>query len=144
MGSVFGHLEAPESVNVAARVSGMIVGTPFVEGSIIKKGDPLFEIDDRPFRPIWIRKLSDQEKAQAQLAIAESNFQRQAEALKGNAVSQQDYDNAKATRDQAHAALGAANAAVELAKLNLEWCRVTSPINGRVSNKMVTVGFSQI
>jgi len=135
-----GHLEAPDSVNVAARVSGLIMETPFVEGSIIKKGDLLFVIDSRPFKADLDSKLADQARTEALLAIAELNLKRQAEALKANAVSQQDYDNAKASRDQAAAALDSAKAAVELSRLNLEWCNVVSPINGRVSNKMVTVG----
>jgi RND family efflux transporter MFP subunit len=135
-----GHLEAPESVSVAARVSGLVMETPFVEGSIVKKGDLLFVIDDRPFKADLESKRADEAKAEAQLAIAELSLKRQAEALKGNAVSQQDYDNAKAARDQAAAVVGGAKAAVELSELNLEWCKVTSPINGRVSNKLVTVG----
>jgi membrane fusion protein, multidrug efflux system len=135
-----GHLEAPDSVNVAARVSGLIMETPFVEGSIIKKGDLLFVIDSRPFKADLDSKLADQARNEALLAIAELNLKRQAEALKANAVSQQDYDNAKASRDQAAAALASAVAAVDLSRLNLEWCNVVSPINGRVSNKMVTVG----
>jgi RND family efflux transporter MFP subunit len=135
-----GHLEAPQSVTVAARVSGMIVDTPFVEGAIIKKGDVLYVIDERPFKSDLDSKVADQQKAQAQLEIAQLNMDRQQQALKANAVSKQDYDNAKAARDQADAALAATKAAVELSRLSLEWCKVTSPIDGRVSNKIVTVG----
>jgi membrane fusion protein, multidrug efflux system len=135
-----GHLEAPESVNVAARVSGLIVATPFTEGAIIKKGDVLFSIDDRPYKADLAAKIADQERSQAQLAIAQTNFDRQVEAIKVHAVSQQDYDTAKAVRDQAAAVLAAAKAAVDLSRLNLEWCQVTSPIDGRVANKIVTVG----
>jgi RND family efflux transporter MFP subunit len=135
-----GYLEAPQSVNVAARVSGLITEEPFVEGSIVKKGDVLFVIDERPFKADLDAKLAEVAKDQAQLAIDELNLQRFAQALQGNAVSQQTYDNAKATRDQDAAVLAGAKAAVELSRLNLEWCKVTSPIDGRVSNKLVTVG----
>ena len=135
-----GYLESPESVNVAARVSGMVVDTPFVEGSIVKKGQLLFVIDERPFKADLDLKIADQEKAEAQLAIAKLNFGRQEKALKSNAVSQQDYDNAKAVMEQAEATLAGAKASVEASRLNVEWCQVTSPINGRVSNRMVTVG----
>jgi RND family efflux transporter MFP subunit len=135
-----GYLEAPQSVNVAARVSGLIMDEPFTEGAIVKKGDVLFVIDDRPFKADLDAKLADQAKDEAQLAIDEVNLQRLIEPLKINAVSQQDFDNAKATRDQAAAVVEGAKAAVELSRLNLEWCKVTSPIEGRVSNKMVTVG----
>ena len=135
-----GYIEAPESVNVMARVSGLIMSTPFNEGAIIKKGDVLFNIDVRPFKADLDVKLADQQKAQAQSEIAETNFEREEEAIKAHAVSQQDYDNAKAARDQANAELASAKAAVELSRLNVEWCQVTSPIDGRVSNKLVTVG----
>ncbi len=135
-----GHLEAPESVNVAARVSGLIVDTPFTEGSIIKKGDLLFVIDDRPFKADLEAKLADQQRAEAQMAIANVTFDRLQGLGKDKAVSQQDVDNAKATVDQADAEVKAAKAAVELSRLNLEWCKVLSPINGRASSKLVTVG----
>ena len=62
-----GHLEAPESVNVVARVSGLIMDTPFVEGAIVKKGDVLFVIDDRPFKADLDAKLADQQKPRRSL-----------------------------------------------------------------------------
>ncbi len=135
-----GHLEAPESVNVAARVSGLIVDTPFAEGAIVKKGDLLFVIDDRPFKADLDAKLADQKKAEAQQTIAKVTFDRLKGLENDKAVSQQDVDNAKANIDQADAVLAGAMAAEESSQLNLEWCKVLSPINGRVSNKLVTVG----
>jgi RND family efflux transporter MFP subunit len=134
-----GHLEAPQSANVAARVSGLIMETPFAEGSIVKKGDVLFVIDDRPFKADLDAKVADQEKAEAQLTIAKLNYERIAPLL-NKAATQQEVDEAKATVDQMAAAVASAKAAVETSRLNLEWCRVLSPIDGRVSNKLVTVG----
>ena len=137
-----GHLQAPEVANVAARVSGLIVEMPFEEGAIVKRGDLLTIIDDRPFKADLDAKIADREKANAALAIAKVTCSRllglQKESI--GAVSQQDVDNAKAVVEQAEAAVASAKAAVELARLNLEWCRVLSPIDGRVSYKMVTVG----
>jgi membrane fusion protein, multidrug efflux system len=135
-----GYLQAPESVNLVARVSGLIMQTPFAEGSIVKKGDLLFVIDDRPFVADLDSKLADQKKAEAQQAIAQVTFDRLRGLRKDNAVSQQDLDNAKANIDQAIAQVAGAKASVESSQLNLEWCRVLSPIDGRVSNKLVTVG----
>ncbi len=135
-----GYLQAPESVNVVARVSGLIMETPFDEGSIVKRGDVLFVIDDRPFVADLDAKLADEKKAEAQQSIAQVTFDRLSGLRKDNAVSQQDLDNAKATIDQASAQVAGAKAAVESSRLNLEWCRVLSPIDGRVSNKLVTVG----
>jgi RND family efflux transporter MFP subunit len=135
-----GYLEAPESVSVAARVSGLITEAPFIEGSIVQKGDLLFVIDDRPFKADLDAKLADQEKAKAQQAIAQVTYDRLEGLRKDEAVSQQDLDNAMANLDQAVAAVASAKAAVESSRLDLEWCRVVSPINGRISNKLVTVG----
>jgi RND family efflux transporter MFP subunit len=137
-----GYLQAPEVANVAARVSGLIVEMPFQEGSIVKKGDVLALIDERPFRADLNSKLAEEQKAEATLAIANVTYQRVSNLKKSNpgAVSQQELDNSNAVVEQSKAALAAAKAAVESSQLNLEWCRVLSPIDGRVSNKAVTVG----
>ena len=137
-----GYLQAPEVANVAARVSGLIMEMPFEEGAIVKRGDLLAMIDDRPFKADLNSKQADEQKAEAVLAIANVTYQRVATLKKSNpgAVSQQDLDNAEAVVEQTKAALAAAKAAVESSELNLEWCRVLSPIDGRVSNKFVTVG----
>jgi membrane fusion protein, multidrug efflux system len=135
-----GYLQAPESVNLAARVSGLITEAPFVEGSIVNKGDLLFVIDDRPFKADLDAKLAAQQVAEAQQKIAKITYGRLQGLRKDNAVSQQDIDNAKASIDQADATVAGAKAAVESSRLNLEWCKVLSPINGRVSKKLVTVG----
>lgn len=136
-----GHLEAPKSVNVVARVSGLIEEMPFVEGSIVKRGDVLAVIDDRPFKADLDSKTADQKKAESALSIAKVTYDRLAQLRKrADAVSQQDVDNAKANLEEAEAVLAGAKAAVEYSRLNLEWCRVLSPIDGRVSYKFVTVG----
>jgi membrane fusion protein, multidrug efflux system len=135
-----GYLEAPESVNVAARVSGLITDVPFVEGSIVKKGDLLFVIDDRPFKADLDAKVADQQKAEAQLALDIITFNRVQGLQQSQAISQQDLDNAKANVDKDNASVAGAMAAVESSRLNLEWCKVLSPIDGRVSKKLVTAG----
>jgi RND family efflux transporter MFP subunit len=135
-----GHLEAPQSVNVDAQVSGMLVGAPFQEGSVVKQGQVLFKIDPRPFKADLDSKQADVAKAKAQVDVAQANFDREKQALAGNAVSKQDYDTAKATYEQAEASVASAEAALETSRLNLTWCDVTSPIGGRVSYKNITVG----
>jgi RND family efflux transporter MFP subunit len=135
-----GHLESPELVNVEARVSGLIVSAPFVEGSIVKKGDLLYEIDERPFKADLDARIADEQKAEAAEENAKLTYDRVKGLEDGKAVSQQDVDDAKGNYDQATAAVAAARAAIESARLNLEWCKVTSPIDGRISNKLVNVG----
>jgi RND family efflux transporter MFP subunit len=137
-----GHLQSPEMANVMARVSGLIVEMPFEEGALVKRGDLLAMIDDRPYKAELASKEADAQKAEAAFGIAKVTFGRLSSLKKGTAgaVSQQDVDNANAVVEQNKAALAGAKAAVESARLNLEWCRVLSPIDGRVSNKIVTVG----
>ena len=134
-----GHLEAPEAARVAARVSGLITEAPFEEGAIVKKGDLLFVIDDRPYKADLDAKLADEQKVEAQLLIAKLNYNRIAPLL-NRASTQQEVDEAKAQVAQMEAGVASAKAAIETARLNLEWCRVLSPIDGRVSSKLVTVG----
>ena len=137
-----GHLQSPEMANVVARVSGLIMEMPFEEGAMVKRGDVLALIDDRPYKAEFDLKVADRQKAEASLAIANVTSDRLSNLKKetAGAVSQQDVDNAGAVVSQAKAALAGAKAAEEVARLNLEWCRVLSPIDGRVSNKLVTVG----
>jgi RND family efflux transporter MFP subunit len=135
-----GYLESPESVNVAARVSGQIVEAPFVEGSIVKKGDILYVIDKAPFKADLDARIADEQKAEAAEANAKLTYDRLRGLVNGQAVSQQDVDNAKGNLDQAAAAVAAARAAIETSKLNLDWSDVRAPIDGRISNKAVNVG----
>jgi RND family efflux transporter MFP subunit len=137
-----GYLQAPEVAKVAARVSGLIVDMPFEEGSIVKRGDLLAMIDDRPFKADYDLKLADAQKAEAALVIAKLTYGRRTALKKDTpgAVSQQDVDNAQADVEQAKAVVAATKAAAESSRLNLEFCRVLSPIDGRVSMKIVTVG----
>jgi RND family efflux transporter MFP subunit len=135
-----GYLQAPDFVNVMARVSGLLESASFKEGSIVKQGQVLFTIDKRPFQADLDAKVATVEKDKAQVALAQANFQRTAQALKGNAVSQQDYDTTKAQLEQAQAQLDADKAAEEQSRLNLQWCQVTAPVTGRVSNYQVTAG----
>lgn len=135
-----GRLESPEVVNLSARVSGIITQASFLEGSLIKAGDLLFVIDERPFKAAAQSAEADVLSARAQLAQAQARFKRY-EGLKGTkAISDEDYDDAAATLQQATAKIAGSEAARDIAKLNLEWTRVRAPIAGRISRKLVTEG----
>lgn len=135
-----GYLDAKESVNVAARVSGLVVDVPFDEGSIVKKGQVLYFIDDRPFKADLDLKQADEEKAKAGVALSLANLRRAEATSRNSAMSQAEFDTSKADYAKAVATQAGAKAAAETARLNLEWCRVTSPIDGRVGRKVVTAG----
>lgn len=135
-----GHLVSPETANIAARISGIIEAAPFKEGALVKKGDVLFIIDDRPFKADLENKKANIAKDEAQVALAKAQLARSDDLLKKKAISQQEFDTSKATFDQSNAQLAADQAAVDTAQLNLDWTRVTAPISGRVSKINVTVG----
>ena len=127
-------------MGIKPRVTGYLVKEPFKEGSEVKKGDLLFEIDPRPYEDQL--RLGEAQVAafQAQYELAEANFKRAAQLQKTNGISAQEYDQYKATREQALAQLQSAQANVAIYKLNLEFTRLTSPIDGMVSRYYLTLG----
>ena len=134
-----GRLEAAESVDVRARVSGFINSAPFEEGSIVKSGDLLFVIDARPFQAEVDRAAADVTRAQAQLQRAADELAR-LERIRGGAANEKEILDARYNKAAAEAALASVKAALESANLNLEFTRVTAPIPGRISRKLVTPG----
>jgi multidrug efflux system membrane fusion protein len=121
-----GTCAAYETVLVQAQVSGVIITRNFQDGSDVKKGDLLFTIDPRPFQAAL-----DQAKAQA--ALDQLNLKRQEDLRARKVISQQDYDTAVANAQKSQAA-------TEAAQVNLDWCYIKSPINGRVGLRNVDVG----
>jgi membrane fusion protein, multidrug efflux system len=121
-----GTCAAYETVQVQAQVNGVIIARHFQDGSDVKKGDPLFTIDPRPFQAAL-----DQAKAQAELD--QVTLKRQEDLRNRKVISQQDYDQAVANAQKSQAA-------AEAAQVNLDWCYIKSPINGRVGLRNVDVG----
>jgi membrane fusion protein, multidrug efflux system len=121
-----GTCAAYETVQVQAQVSGVIMTRQFQDGSDVKKGDPLFTIDPRPYKAAL-----DQAKAQA--ALDEVTLKRQEDLRKRNVVAQQDYDTALANAQKSQAA-------TEAAQVNYDYCFIKSPINGRIGLRNVDVG----
>jgi multidrug efflux system membrane fusion protein len=135
-----GRLEAPESVEIRPRVSGYVDRVAFDEGSLVKKGDLLFQIDPRPFE-------AEVKRLQAQLQQARANSTRTAnEARRGdrlrqsNAISAELADARSSAAAAAQAHVAAIQAELENAQLNLSFTRITSPIDGRVSRAEITEG----
>ncbi len=135
-----GRMAAIENVSVRPRVSGYIVQIPFKEGNIVKKDDLLYVIDPRPYQAALDQSAGQLKQAQAQQELNNRNFTR-AETLNATKVSsKEEFDQAATNRNQAEAQVATAQAAVDAAKLNLEFTQVKSPIGGRVSRQDVTVG----
>ena len=121
-----GTCAAYETVQVQAQVSGQIMTRHFQDGSDVKKGDPLFTIDPRPYQATL-----DQAKAQA--ALDQVTLKRQEDLRARKVIAQQDYDIAVANAKKSQAA-------TEAAQVNLDYCYIKSPINGRVGLRNVDVG----
>jgi RND family efflux transporter MFP subunit len=135
-----GNTAAVKSVDIRARVSGYLDKIGFDEGAIVKAGDMLFVIDPRPYQAAFDQAQANLEQAQAQLELAESNFKRAEDLKQKGVISPQDYQTQLSNEGQAKASLLANQAALETAKLNLEFTRVASPIDGRTSIYNYTVG----
>ena len=135
-----GRMAAIQNVSVRPRVSGYITEIPFKEGAIVKKDDLLFVIDPRPYQAALDQAVGQLKQAQAQKELNDRNFVR-AQSLQATKVSsKEEFDQAATAQNQSVAQVASAQAAVDAAKLNLEFTRITSPIDGRVSREEVTVG----
>ena len=135
-----GRLEAIESVEIRPRVSGYIERVAFVEGSIVKNGDLLFVIDPRPYRAELDKAEAELVRARASAELARNEVARGDRLLSARAVSQEEYDQRVNAGRESDASVRAAEAAVQTARLNLGYTRVTSPIDGRVSKAEITPG----
>lgn len=135
-----GRLDAIDSVEVRARVSGYLQSIHFKEGEIIKKGSLLFVIDPRPFQAALNRAVGERELAVARLKLAQDNLTRARKLLEARAISKEEFDTRASEVDQAKASVESAEAVVEEARLNLEFTEVKAPIRGRISREFVTEG----
>jgi RND family efflux transporter MFP subunit len=133
-----GRLEAVQSVDVRPRVSGILTKVNFRGGSDIKTGDVLFEIDAKPYQLALERAEADARLAEARKSLADANFER-AKKL-GAAISQEELAQLAFRSEEAKALLFNARANVEMARLNLEFTKIRSPIDGRIGQAIVTEG----
>ncbi|WP_060476510.1 efflux RND transporter periplasmic adaptor subunit [Pseudomonas monteilii] len=135
-----GRILAPRTAQVRARVAGVVLKRVYREGSDVKQGDVLFLIDPAPLKADHDSARAALARAQATLYQARLQEQRYRQLVDENAVSRQEYDNARAAFLQADAAVAEAKAALERAKLNLGYATVTAPIAGRIGRALVTEG----
>jgi membrane fusion protein, multidrug efflux system len=135
-----GRLEAVDQVEIRPRVSGYIMRVTFDEGKEVRKGEVLFEIDPRPYQAELARAEAELERARSAAALAASDVQRAGKLVEAQAISREEYDSRTSAEAQGGATVRAAEAAVQTARLNLEWTKVRAPVAGRVSNALVTEG----
>lgn len=135
-----GRLEAVNTVEIRPQVSGVLQSVAFSEGKEVSKGDLLFQIDPRPFQAELDRAQAQLEQGRTAAELAVSDLARVEKLLTSRAVSREEYDQRVAASRNAAAAVRAAEAAVQVARLNLGYTRIESPITGRIGRAEVTAG----
>lgn len=140
-----GHTEAVTSVEIRARVSGYLIeglkdGGPNKEGTEVKKGDLLFEIDPRTYKADRDKAAAALAQAQAHLDRLAKDYKRAQELLPSRSIAQGDYDQIAGDYREAQAAVATAQATLKLAEQNLEWTKVYAPCDGRVSKQLIDPG----
>lgn len=135
-----GKIAAREVVSIQPQVSGRIVKIHFTDGANLKVGDLLFTIDPRPYQAQLNQAEANLAQAAAVLELARVNFARVENLNDPRAVSRQDYDTKKNAVALAESQVRQNRAAVDSARLNLEYCTIRSPINGRAGQRQVDIG----
>jgi multidrug efflux system membrane fusion protein len=135
-----GNVEAYSTVSVKSQVEGQLGKVYFKEGDEVKKGELIFLVDPRPFEASLKQAQANMARNVAQMKKAQSDTRRYAELLKKGIVSEAEYDQYRSSFETFKATVNADAAAVENAKLQLEYCYIRSPIDGRVGRLMVNPG----
>jgi membrane fusion protein (multidrug efflux system) len=125
-----GTTQGDVNADIRPKVEGYLLRRDYKEGSFVHQGELLFEIDPRQFQAQLNQAQANLEQARSGLAKAERDVSRYEPLAAQKALSQQELDNARSAKSAAQATVGALQAAVEQARLNLQWTRVTSPISG--------------
>lgn len=135
-----GRVEAVQSVQLRPRVSGYIDSVNYREGDEVKKGQVLFTIDDRSYRAALEQAKAELARARSQASLARSESGRSEKLIGTQAISREAWEQRRSAASQAQADVLAAEAAVDMAQLNLDFTRVTAPIDGRASRAQITAG----
>jgi RND family efflux transporter MFP subunit len=136
-----GRFVAVNSVEIRARLSGYLSQIHFQDGQMVKKGDPLFTIDRRPFEIALEQMRANLNQARANLSFTESDLARGQQLLQNKTITEQAYDQRTQAKAVAEAAVGAQEAMVHSAELDLDdYSELRSPIDGRIGDRRVAVG----
>jgi RND family efflux transporter MFP subunit len=134
------RVAAVDSVEVRAHVWGYLQKVNFKEGSLVRKGDVLFELDPRPYEALLQQAKAKVAQDEAQLAFDEAEYQRNQQLIRTRAVSPSDYEKSASARNVDIANIAADKAVVAARELDLEYTKVRAPVSGRVSRYLVTAG----
>jgi multidrug efflux system membrane fusion protein len=137
---VIGNVEAYSTVSIKSRLAGQLVQVNFKEGQDVKQGDLIFVIDPRPYEAALRQVEANLARDKALATKAQADAGRYAELIRKQFVSQQDYDQAKATAESLNATVNADQVAVQNAKLNLSYCYIKAPISGRTGSLIAQQG----
>lgn len=135
-----GRLQAVDTIQLRPRVSGYVDSVHFKEGAIVRKGDLLFRIDPRPYQAEVDRLNANLAEAKANQVLAQANGERAQRLLEQHAIAKEEADRQQTAAQSAKAQVASTTAALDAAKLNLGFTEVRAPIDGRVSNALVTPG----
>jgi RND family efflux transporter MFP subunit len=135
-----GHFEPVNAVDVRPRVSGFVDRVTFSEGSIVRRGDPLFYIDARPYQAEVERAEAQLAQARTRAQLAQGEQERAQRLVATQAISREELDSRTSGKAEGDAGVRAAEAALTTARLNLEWTTVRAPIAGRISRAAITAG----
>jgi membrane fusion protein, multidrug efflux system len=135
-----GRLQAVDHVDIHPLVPGTIMAVYFKDGALVKKGDPLFLIDPRPYVAAVDQAAAEVAAAKARASFATADFARAQRLITDNAIAKRDFDQKSNDALAALANVKAAEAALESAQVNLGYTRITAPVSGRMSRAEMTVG----
>ena len=137
---VTGRVVAVETVELRPRVSGYVQRVTYREGDEVKVGALLFVIDPRPYRATLDRALAELDRARSEARLAQAQDRRARTLVESKAISREEFETRQASSAQSDATVRAAEAAVDAARLNLQFTEVRAPINGRTGRAMITEG----
>jgi membrane fusion protein (multidrug efflux system) len=135
-----GTTDGSNNALIRAQVAGYLIKRPYTEGAFVKKGDLLFQLDPSKFQTALDQALGELAKAEAQFTKTKQDVERDTPLAKAGAISQKELDDSVQSHAATKGSLAAAKAAVEQAKLNLGWTRITAPIDGIVGISKAQIG----
>jgi multidrug efflux system membrane fusion protein len=135
-----GRLQAVNTVDLRPRVSGFVDRVEFIDGTRVKKGQLLFQIDPRPFQSEVDRLRAERGRALSDLELAKANRARAERLIASHAISREEFERLAAAESASQGALGSVTASLQEAQLNLDFTQVRAPIDGHVSRALITPG----